>query len=214
MNDTLVCPKCNHDDRISKVSSIVKSQTRTRKETEWVTETYRDKQGRERSFTAPRSFNVVEITDLAKRLSPPERPLGGDSTFLNCLVYGGLSFFLGFILFAAVVYLLFFWFVAPGLTEGVPPESFIVYKLAGVGISLFCCLWGVPVVLYMLYIRRKSRAANKVYEEIEIPKWNNAMYIWDQLYYCARDDIVFIPGGTWVSSSNINELLYEPETST
>ena len=42
---SVFCPKCGQYDRIEKISSIVKSQTRTREKTEWITETYTDKSG-------------------------------------------------------------------------------------------------------------------------------------------------------------------------
>ncbi len=85
---SIFCPKCELYDKIEKVSSIVKSQTRTREKTEWITETYTDNKGKEQSFSYPRSYDVVEITDLAKHLSPPQKPQA--KNFSGCLLILGI----------------------------------------------------------------------------------------------------------------------------
>ncbi len=36
---SIFCPKCTSNDKIEKVTSIVKSQRRTREQTDWVTDT-------------------------------------------------------------------------------------------------------------------------------------------------------------------------------
>jgi hypothetical protein len=39
--------------------------------------------------------------------------------------------------------------------------------------------------------------------------WNNAMQRWNSLYYCNRDDCVFIPGtNTFAPSSNMIDYIY------
>jgi hypothetical protein len=92
MNDALICPSRGHYDQMQKVSSIVKSETRTREGTDWITETYTDNKGREQSFSYPRSYDIVEITDLARRLSPPAKPqaqrASGGLTVIAWLIVG------------------------------------------------------------------------------------------------------------------------------
>lgn len=47
-------------------------------------------------------------------------------------------------------------------------------------------------------------------DSVEIPAWNGAMRKWNALYYCARDDCVFIPGqGISVASSQTYNFLYQ-----
>jgi len=42
-----------------------------------------------------------------------------------------------------------------------------------------------------------------------MPDWTKAMERWNQLYYCARDDIIFNPDdGAFVSANKMNQYLY------
>lgn len=42
------------------------------------------------------------------------------------------------------------------------------------------------------------------------PEWESAMLVWDRLYYCTRDDIVFLPGEEGSApSEGMLEFIYE-----
>ena len=50
-------------------------------------------------------------------------------------------------------------------------------------------LLGIGLIALCIYLDNKSK--KEVHEQI--PIWERAMQKWNSLYYCARDDIVFIP---------------------
>jgi len=59
--------------------------------------------------------------------------------------------------------------------------------------------------------KRKSQYENnKLNFPNSLRKWELALKKWQQLYYCERDGIVFIPGeNKHVDASNINNILFE-----
>jgi ribosomal protein L40E len=157
----IVCPKCLLHDKIEKVMSIVKSQTRTREQTEWVTEYYTDKNGKEQSYSYPRSYDVVEITDLAKLLSPPQKP--------QAKGFSGFLIILGILLLINVVFTL----------------------LTADDIGNMICLATYVIPLIIIYLA-KTNHDNKEQARVamEMPLWENAIKIWNRLYYCHRDHIL------------------------
>jgi hypothetical protein len=56
------------------------------------------------------------------------------------------------------------------------------------------------VTAFFLYFRRNQQK----------PRWQHAIWMWGQLYYCLRDDIVFIPGTSVSTPANqMMSILYE-----
>jgi hypothetical protein len=46
--------------------------------------------------------------------------------------------------------------------------------------------------------------------QVEIPRWERAMQRWSALYYCARDDGVFIPSeNTFVPITQMMDYIYQ-----
>lgn len=71
-------------------------------------------------------------------------------------------------------------------------------------VALGAVLWLLPIT-----ISRKQLRSEKQRCEVQRPSWQRAMNRWERLYYCARDDGVFIPGETpFVPIEKIQELLY------
>jgi len=200
MSYTIVCPICGYYDRVEKVSAIVKSQTRNRERTEWRKSTYVDKSGKEQSFSYPLSYDVIESTDLAKSLSPPQQPQephqGG--------IFDNRGSCIGCISVSWI--LLWIW----GVFAGNEYSSDVVFQ-----VSLLILL-GVIGIIFSVSLYKKDSDTDKrriTQYEADVPLWERAMHRWDQTYYCGRDDIVFIPNGKWVSSSQMEILIYESEMS-
>jgi hypothetical protein len=61
----------------------------------------------------------------------------------------------------------------------------------------------------LLVLRQIWKVRDAAECEREMPQWERAMARWEQLYYCPKDDVVFIPGeGEPVLADNIDELVY------
>ena len=170
---SVICPKCKLDDRIEKVTSIVKSHTRTREHTEWLTGYYTDKNGKEQSYSYPRSYDVVEATDLAKRLTPPQPPQV--KSFSSCLLILG-----GVLLFFSILTIVF------ALEFGVIKSN--EWSLIGELIPVLIPL-GLGVLVFVAKRAHDKRETERVAREILL--WEDAIKKWNRLYYCYRDDIVF-----------------------
>lgn len=167
------CPKCNLHDRIEKVTSIVKSHTRTREQTEWATGYYTDKNGKEQSYSYPRSYDVVEATDLAKRLTPPEPPQ--EKTFSSCLLILG-----GVLLFFSILTLVLA--IEFGVNE--TNDWSRIGELIPVLIPL-----GMGILVFVAKRKHDKNETKRVASEMLL--WEDAIKKWNRLYYCYRDDIVF-----------------------
>lgn len=134
MYNTILCPKCNRNDMIQKVSGI---------------------QG--------------------NRFSLPDKP---SSPEISCFEY---------ILTISVLGIPFWIGLACALSgSGEAPAGWIV-------VAIVAALWGVRSWIYSV---QKNQ-----YEET-LPIWQKAKSRLDELYYCAREDIVFDPSdGTSVPAS-------------
>jgi len=103
-------------------------------------------------------------------------------------------------------------------------QETVVYGLLGLfgGISSF--LGGIgSIVLGVFLVRRSAKKKRlqleeyqrQVQEELDRSEriqsaWKSAMNRWNQLYYCGRDDCVFIPGeNSSAPLSNMKEYLYK-----
>jgi hypothetical protein len=49
------------------------------------------------------------------------------------------------------------------------------------------------------------------YDRDDLPRWQRAKARWDQLYFCMRDETVFIPSeNKAISADNMEKYLYDP----
>jgi len=162
---------------MEKVTSIVKSQTRTREQTEWVNEYYVDKNGKEQSYSYPRSYDVVEITDLAKRLYPPPKPQV--KKFSGCLLILGIMGLCSGLLGGALV-----------LLNIIIRNNYSDIGIELVGAAAGALFWlVVGILVFWAKNNQDKNEARRIAREK--PLWEDAMRIWNRLYYCHRDDIVF-----------------------
>ncbi len=171
----IVCPRCRKDDQIQKVTAIVTGNTTV---TDYTVNGY-----------AFGSGSVVSTTQLADRLSPPERPRSktlkewgcfGTILVLACAMISG---------FTALV-------VIPPVTS-----TFLNFWMKP---EISCMIGVIPPLLIpflvAFYDAQKTRK--------NMPVWKRKVYNWAQLYYCYRDDCVFDPGtGKHSSPENMEKMI-------
>ena len=177
------CPNCSRNDRVEKVSAIMNWQTSKQVGSMPITQVQSDGQGRISSSTTYRNFTSTERTVLAQRLSPPQQPSVGPDWGVILIV--GSIFICG---------LVFTCSLCVGSTFGSQTNSLVT--------SLFLC-FGLPllvdvfILIGAMILSKKLSADHKKRliqcATVDIPIWQHAMDRWNQLYYCYRDDVVFIP---------------------
>ena len=173
----IICPIGDKDDAIQKVSSIVSSGTATG------------------SFSGPSGSAVHidgkwgysggyttlhggTITNLAKKLSPPEKPkLEGLGCLWIPIIYPGviLAGAMPFMVLTAIIKLIF----------NIDPDSPISLVFT-IPFGLFIAL---SFIKHFSSLDRKRKDESK----IKIQKWEDSFKKWDELYYCFKHDAVFDP---------------------
>jgi len=158
------CPVCNRTDKTEKISVIVSKDTH--KLSGISQEWVSDKDG---GFWRTVPISGKQMSELARNLTPPPQPQAISYSWLD---YSGriIALVMGFILLIV------------GLSD---LDAFIVY----VPCILICAISGI------LGIMAKTKHDNKEQARIdeEEPLWKSAMEVWNRLYFCYRDDIVFDP---------------------
>lgn len=212
MNE-LQCPSCGQSDQTQKVSAIYKGGTHQWTETQHTT----NADGTSSTSHIPRQAQTL----LAKQLTPPEKPSAGGNSFLLWSVVG-----------CFVVFILFIGFVLPiGLTLiatlALPAGA---YFLAGdtsldlaspivlIGFALLCLTLVISIAFLWLVWRwwkgkyEASVAQLKIRQaeaDRDLPHWERATSRWERLYYCRRDDIVFIPNeNRAIPMAHLTDYLY------
>lgn len=182
------CPLCHSIDAVTKVSSIVNSGTTTS-----VGQFGAYGAGQFGTYGARGTGVTVSTTKLAFLLTPPSLPrfhiIGTGDEDNGCMVSLVIFIGLGLAFFGSM-------FLLSGNDTFLPG---LLFFLVGLGLVLY------PIIGFIVVarIRRKER-----------PHWQQAMEIWARLYYCARNDIVFLPGfppECAVSPSQMDELLYSSQ---
>ena len=221
------CPVCNRNDKAEKVSAILRSQTHSAQGVAYQTVTTHVNTG---FGTTPVSQQVAmpvqtsQMSELAKYLAPPARPEPDKSVIVqeqpsHKSLLGAILFVLagaGFGLCTLSVFVAYLseigniknFFAAAATVLGL-----FILTLSILGLSIFLFVFTVPKE------RRRNRERKSAYqekirqrqqknEETE-KRWTAAMERWNQLYYCGRDDCVFLPGShTHAPVSAMVEYLY------
>src|SRR5581483_9297930 len=195
--EPVICPKCGRTDAVRKVTSILSTGTVT-------TDT--------RGFGLTddeRGLKFVDVytsstsqSGLAARLSPPvepRKPSGNPTIFLFMRI--------GIALIGLV-------FLAAAFTCA----STVLLFTSTVGRLLIVAALVVFIVAFVFAVRwvifGSWRDRHKIRQEREQyparhERWQRAYERWQQLYYCARDDGVFLPGATILMPvDRMNELLH------
>jgi predicted RNA-binding Zn-ribbon protein involved in translation (DUF1610 family) len=168
------CPSCQRNDRSEKVSAILKNQTSQSQGVVSQQKLYTDAKGNTHIKTENVPVQTTQTSDLARRLAPPPRPT---------LKPKGVT--INGVLIVAIIMLV--------LGAVVQRVVFIILAI------------GLFVLWFFLRMRegektKQSQVSNNDAEQ----QWNLAMSRWEKLYYCGRDDIIFIPGEK--TSSNVSDI--------
>jgi len=187
------CPLCNKDDHVTKITTIIQRETQRISGQLPVTSTQMDSDGHLRTSTDLSHFSGTSISDLAQKLKPPSKPsLGCLSKWrypdTTCLTIG-----------SAIMALALFGFGFSMMIEG---DAAAIAGLIG----------GIAFIGIFLGSRKFKQWQSKKGEEAlkpEMDRWNYAMSRWDKLYYCSRDDCLYIPGEhVSVPIESMEKILY------
>jgi predicted RNA-binding Zn-ribbon protein involved in translation (DUF1610 family) len=223
------CPICNRNDKAEKVTAILRSQTHSAQGITYQTVTTSVNTG---FGSTPVSQQVAvpvqtsQMSELARFLTPPakpepdksviEEPKPSHKSLMGAIFFGmaGAGFsLLTLVIFAA--YLADWANIENLIVAAATVLGWFLLALSTLGMSIFLFAFTVPKE------NRSNREKKAVYEEkvrqrkqenAESDKrWAIAMDRWNQLYYCGRDDCVFLPGAhTHALVSTMAEYLYRP----
>ncbi len=183
LNKSIACPKCGRADVIRKVTSIVDEGT-----------TYTDSNRLGMSISGDDTQfytgfgRSVSRTELASALAPPQKPTqpfrrGWSGIFLN-FHWNCAGSILGLMIVGAVCSL-------PLLYTTYRENPLLIF--VPVVILLFAAI--VLIRWAWLSSRRETRTLREAEAQypLQVEAWKRALERWKQLYYCQRDDGVFIP---------------------
>jgi len=204
----LKCPHCGENDKVQKVSAIVAGQTYDIHGTSIESQVYTDKEGKTHYQSSSVPYSGTQISVLAQRLSPPRKPSAGSDTLVFLLVFG-------LWIFAALCGLMSLYVAAVMLfghsTPYISSTSERIREAVMWG-GMFM-VFAIPAGIIGTVIYKVSSAARKkklVQVQADMPRWENAVERWNRLYYCFRDDNVFIPSeNRGVPISQMMEYIYE-----
>ncbi len=178
----LACPICDRDDQVMKVTAIVSGQTHEIRGGSYSTQTYVDSKGKKQNESHYVPFSGTQQSILAEEMSPPSKPNAGWNTCGLISLALGIWFGIWLILIG-------------GFASGNTMPGFV--------------LIGIGFVVYLTTESSRQEKVNQV-QQTEIPIWENAIQRWSQLYYCYRDDIVFIPGeDEAIPKSRLTAYIYQ-----
>ena len=183
MSTELACPKCKQIDMVQKLSSVIGSGTSIGSFTGsamGVGTTIRG--GNPVVVGGVQNMAGSSSTETSLFLAPPKKPSVPDRSLLLvvAIIITGISF---------IISLCGLLFIINYIAYGnITPSSIITILLMS-SVGVLPLLLGIGLIALCIYLDNKSK--KEVHEQI--PIWERAMQKWNSLYYCARDDIVFIP---------------------
>jgi hypothetical protein len=183
---TVVCPQCNKDDAIQKVSAIVDGGS---------------------SLGGYSYLTGINIADLSNKFLPPSQPNRPTDPGSRFVALASAPFLLVFCLTACCFFYTPFF---PLATEGI---IFIAFVLSGVVFVVSGVLGDFMFIWAEKKFRREFEEA-KTKHEIEKSKWETALRKWNNLYYCHRDGIVDDPVMIQICEpSKFREFIYQGSSS-
>jgi len=177
------CPVCGRNDEVKKVSAILTNQTQSMNGVTIEKHSYHDKDGNLYTSTSKVPFTGTQASVLAIKLQPPVEPKPkqkGSIRPSGCLSSSAILFLIAL------------------------PIGFFSVALGYGGTTLAWVLGFSSVILGLFLLVQAIRVTKK--EKVELaaevkqireqdyPKWKKAIERWKKLYYCFRDDCIFIPG--------------------
>lgn len=193
----VICPRCGRTDAVRKVTSVLAAETVTT-----------DRRG----FGSTNDECGLKFVDvyasstshsgLAAKLRPPiepHKPSGNPTLFLFMRIgfaLMGLAFLAATFACASMVLL---------FTSTVGRVLIVAELAVFVIVVVLAVRW---VISGSWRVRRKIREEREQYST-SYKCWQRAYERWQQLYYCARDDGIFLPGETrFVAVEQMKELLF------
>ncbi|MCK6630136.1 MAG: hypothetical protein L6R45_33795 [Anaerolineae bacterium] len=215
----IVCPICKRDDRVQKVTSIITAQSREISGGSHHTRKYVDKKGKLQSEDYYVPYKSESSSLLAQSLNhPPPKPGAGCNDTLGLILGGGMLIVGLPCLFCALLSGVFggaqFFSSTPQEVSPGNLDPVFVSSLVNGGLTVIQGLFGIGLIIAGIVVYRKLNQSHRErlarYNNIELPKWEKAMERWEKLYYCYRNDCVFLAGEQEsVPISEMNQLLYQ-----
>lgn len=210
------CPLCGRNDKSEKVTAVIASQSQEISGAEQKNEVVIDGQGMQRLVTRAVPFTRRQISMLGQRLAPPEEPQFGPGIQSRGFIASGGGSRTGGILaiiFAVILLIMSVCSLVGGISMvfgllGAQTQDTTAITIITLVVSVLFFLVGAAAIalgIYLLIQAGKNKRLQLaeyqrlVQEEIAEHQriqgeWKKAMERWDRLYYCGRDDCVFIPG--------------------
>lgn len=215
-SNVLLCPQCGLAEPVQKASVIYEGNTK-----EWQETTG--------SGDSRHTVTRQAKTLLGQRLSPPAKPNAGINPKWWWWGCAGLTAFLALTfglplcagLAAAVVPLIA---VAFGLASSFPelnsPALDITIPAWGWAVGAICLgalllvgaliAWRVTAWAGKQYANQQANYQQRVVDtQAETARWERALENWRNLYYCSRDDVVFLRGKRAAPSAEMQKYIYE-----
>ncbi len=233
------CPRCSRNDRVEKVSAILRSHKQEVTSTEQRTEVYVDPNGVQHTRTREIPKTITQVTGLARELIPPEEPdplprprlrpkprinppRSARKSLKIILIIAALLAVIASCLLTLISFgIIFEQGTLDSLICGIPS---LIVMLGGIVLFILGLIMKpVDKEKADQWAREKARVLKAWQDENEekIQDWEAAntqrmddyaaaMDNWHNLYYCHRDDCVFVPGkGTCAPIENLQQYLYE-----
>ncbi|MEK6751280.1 MAG: hypothetical protein AABZ00_03355 [Chloroflexota bacterium] len=210
------CPHCTQTDQVQKVTSIYSSNTKEWKETSTGIDSWGN--------TVTTEHLKQAHTSLGLKLKPPQEPSGPTHPGLWYGIGGLVVFMLLSIL--CPIALVPLSFILPLLTgsafipdiAGMPAWAI---TLLAIGLPTLCIgAFGLALVFWLgSKIKKrfgsdmkKYREKKAVFDRDELPRWQRAKARWEQLYFCMRDETLFIPAENKpIKADDMEKYLYDPQ---
>lgn len=186
------CPVCHQNDKVEKISAIYQHGSQRNKMSIPVANISRDSDNHYSSYTTYEKATGFSETQLAQRFRPPEKPTPPDRSFFRPGIYNqknGCFLIFLFIILILVVSAIFAQLAYDNW--GNDPLSTIIGAILGFIIMLFVAYRSMKS--FNSERRGIEKAEDDQYQNA-LTKWKEEMERWDSMYYCFRDDKVFIQG--------------------
>jgi len=179
----MACPNCNQNDQVQKIETLMEK-------------------------LPSGAVNLHQSNPLAHRLRPPYRPdppPTAQAMQLPSLVEWFITS-----LIALVIALIVTFTIGSGW-EGAARIGLCLgaYLVSTILVSLT-----VMRVIQAIVVTQREPEARKMrqqYEEVTYPRWEQALKNWNELEYCHRCGVVFMPGKSeYVEPERMAELIYPP----
>jgi hypothetical protein len=223
------CPVCSRNDRAEKVTAIIRTQTQDTDGFTIQTVTSARKVGDQiKTFTEQVKVPVhsSQTSELAKQLVPPlppPFPAAPRASTSNCRQLSAWGLVGSALLVAAPASLC----GVSALGTSTINEAATPLLFAGSGLCLAAALAGGGVFLLKAIVpaeRARNEQKRALHEQelreynarvqFERDRYNLAIDRWNRLYYCGRDDCVFLPGvGTHAPVLDMIDYLYQSPAS-